>query len=230
MTDFNDIKAKIAKLANMTTENGASENEAMFAAKRIAELLDAHGMTISEMKDFQNENSVNKMETGSFGSKKKLHEVQYCVTAIAEFFDCKVWANRGTDSHKIKFFGFPQDVVAALALTEALVHAMESDYKLWFSNQNSEVHGKTLRKNFMLGFCSRINARLKEMKLARNVATTGTALIVVKGQVVTEEYAKLNMTVKKAYRSTYTSNNAAYEAGQSAGNTANLGNTKRIAA
>lgn len=230
MTNFNEIKAKIAKLANMTIENGASESEALFAAKKIAELLDAHGMSIEEMKDFQNENSTNKMETGEFGNKKKLHEVQYCVTAIADFFDCKIWATRGNDAHKIKFFGFPQDVAAAMALTEALVYAMESDYKKWFNSQNSDVHGKTLRKNFMLGFCSRINARLKEMKLARNSANTGTALIVVKGQVVTEEYAKLNMKISKSYRTVYSSNNAAYEAGQTAGNTANLGNTKRIAA
>jgi len=233
--DLNEIKARIAKLSKMTIENGASENEALTAARKIAELLDSNGLTEAEIKAFETTDSDTscKMETSDFGEKKKLHEVQFCVNAIAKFFDVKVWSTTmGTGNRVIRFFGFPQDVAAAMALTETLVYAMERDYKNWFATQSQDVHGKTLRKNFMLGFCSRVNSRLKDLKEEREVKAEnnlpGTSLVILKNQVVESEAEKLNLRLRKASRSYSRANTSAYDAGCYAGSQVNLGNNKMI--
>lgn len=231
MTDINDIKARIVKLSKMTTENGCSEAEAMTAAAKIAAILDEHGMTEAEIKSFSREESGNKMETADFGNKKKLHEVQYCVNGIAKFFDVKVWASTTRENRTIRFFGFPGDVAAAIALTETLVYAMESDFDRFMASKNNYfdgVHGKTLRKNFMLGFAHRVTERLRELKVERNPVTTGTALVVLKNQVVETEAAKLNLNLKAGSANRTTGNTAAYAAGMTAGGRVNLGNTKQI--
>ena len=228
MTDIENIKARIVKLSKMTVENGCSEAEAMTAAAKLAAILDENGMTAEEIKSFSREESGNKMETANFGNKKKLHEVQFCVNAIAKFFDVKVWSATTSVNRVIRYFGFPNDVAAAIALTETLVYAMEGDFDRYMLNNVQSVHGKTLRKNFMVGFAHRVSERLKELKLERNPVTTGTALVVLKNQVVEAEAEKLNLQLKKGASNRTTANTAAYEAGQVAGGRVNLGNTKYI--
>lgn len=230
--DINSIKERIAKLSRMTIDNGASENEAMFAAKKIAELLDEHGLTESEIKAYAAPDSTESMETSSYGNKKKLHEVQYCVNSIAAFFDVKVWISNNVNSRCMKFFGFPQDVAAAIALTETLVSAMENDFKAYMATNTEDVHGKTLRKSFMLGFASRVSQRLKEFKQERKNLLTGergTAIVVLKNQVVETKYNELNMKLRTTYTKASYSNATAFSAGYSAGGRVSLGNTRQIA-
>lgn len=232
MPDLNDIKARLVKISKMTVENGCSEFEALSAAAKISEILDEHGMTFGDVKAYSESNDPNKpkMEYGRFGTKKQIHEVSFIVNQIANLFDCKVFRSIINGYKVIQFFGFPEDVAACLALTDTLVIAMEFDCKVYQKTTSQDVHGKTLRKGFMLGFAVRINERLKEMKTQRTEnKTTGTALVVLKNQIVASEFVKENIKLKKASQTIRTSNNEAYLAGYKSGNNISLNNNKMIA-
>lgn len=223
-----DLKARIVKLSKMTVENGCTESEALAAASKIAKLLDDNGFSMQELKDFENNNKKSDTEYGIFDTgRKNAHEVFWCISRIGEFFDCVSFSqkDRYTKVTSMKFFGFSADVVGAIELTKAIMFAMESDYTLWFENNKHfhGEHGKTLRKSFMLGFASRINARLKELKAARNVqANTGTALIVLKNQIVVRDFQQQKIKIVNKKTTVSTSNTSAYEAGQAAGGRADL--------
>lgn len=225
MTDLNEIKVRLAKLSRMTVENGCSEHEALNAASKIAAILDEHGLTLDSLKSYENADVKPEMTNGQFGDKKHSHEVRFCATAVADYFDCKVYKATVNGKKVINFFGFAQDVEACMVLINALAFAMESDYRKWHNTQNSDIHGKTLRKNFMIGFSDRVSVRLNEMKKERtnqNV-TTGTALVVLKNQLVEKAFT---VKIKKVI-TYYTPNEHAYAAGQAAGNNANLGVTNK---
>ena len=67
---------------------------------------------------------------------------------------------------------------------------------------------------------NRLSERLKELKSRRDWNTeqqTGRSLIVVKGAVVTEEFAKLNMKIRKSRSTVRVKDMAAYDRGRRAG-------------
>jgi hypothetical protein len=239
MQNLADIKARIAKLSRMTVDNGCSEAEAMSAAAKIQSIIAEHGITIGEVKDYIASNDPNKekMEEGFYGRNQRFHEVSRCLTDIANLFDCQGFkTEKVVDGKKIKvlyFYGFPQDVAAAMALTDLIARAMENDFRNYLLNNRTQgYHGKTLRKAFMLGFAGRVRIRLRAMKEETKAKPTGTELIILKNQVVSQHLAielkakgirVRTTTSKTTYRSV-----EAYAAGQSAGDKAVLNNNKRV--
>lgn len=172
----------------------------------------------------------SELEFGYFGSKRQLHEVQFCARAIANYFDCRCFSRTLPNGVRaITFFGFAQDVAAAMALSHALMIAMEQDYGLWSNTQSAnQVHGKTLRSAFMRGFGERVSERLDEMKVAQKaVVSTGTALVVLKGQLITQAMADHGVKLKKQARYA-TRNDGAKEAGRAAGDRASLVSGKGV--
>jgi len=236
MQNLADIKARIAKLSRMTVDNGCSEAEAMSAAIKIQAIIAEHGLTIGEVKAYIASNDPNKekMEHGLFGRNKRWHEVKYCSGAVADLFDCQVFKTEkmvnGKEVKYLNFFGFPQDVAAAMALTDLIYRAMENDFRNYLLNAaRNGVHGKTLRKAFMLGFASRVSDRLREMKKeAAQVKPTGTELVVLKNQVVKNHLASEGIHLRVSNSKTTYRSTDAYAAGQSAGDKAVLSNNKRI--
>lgn len=225
MTDrLDDIKSKITKLSRMTIENGCSENEAIAAASKISELLAAHGMTMAEVRAFGD--SKSDMEMAFTGINKRNHESSLCAAAISRYFGCKSFIRRESDRRKgTMFFGFPDDVAAAVALLELIRYSMEKDFRGWLMSQdrNDGVHGKTHRRNFMAGYAMRVSARLNEMSLKKEMAqrTTGRELVVLKEEIIAaafeKQIGKLGRAKKRSFHRT-----AAFEAGERAGSSVGL--------
>lgn len=230
-----DIKARILKLSRMTVENGCSEQEALSAAQKMAKLLDENGLAMSDLKAYENKTSKPDLEQGVYeDGRKNRHEINFCINAIAKFFDCVAYSSKNpfTKETSYKFFGFAADVAAAIELTKAIAQAMESDYDRWYVANKSQYphdHGRTLRKSFMIGFAQRIIERLKEFKSNRNVST-GTALIVLKNQIVTQAFEEANSNVTFKKSTTKYNPNGAHAAGYEAGGRANITNKHQIEA
>ena len=223
------IKSKIAALLNKNVSNGASESEAMAALKIAQKLMSEHGVTEA---DILANNDVAKdfLRAVVNDGRKNLHEVDlYCVATIAEFCDVKVWRSKEYSGNiktgvKLNFFGYSADVETVKYIREVLFRAMEWEWSV-YSNSLSDVgHKRTIRKSFLVGMANRINTRLRELK-AETRASGGTSLIILKNQMVTEEYQRqVNIhLVKSAGAKIIIQDGAAYRAGQGAGNRVSLG-------
>lgn len=223
------LKARIEKLSKMTVENGCTSNEAEAASRVLLRIAAENGMTLGEVLAIRPEEAASKLANGDIiSNRKRFHEVSWSINTIAEFFSCKAWLMKNGDYTGIRYFGFPEDVQAAVALTNIITVAMETECASFLKTRESDVHGKTLRKNFMLGFVARINARLLEIRHEHNKETTGsTDLVVVKEDVIRE--AMKDIQIKKSKQNTrYASDNTAYYAGAAAANNVSLRVHKEI--
>ena len=236
MTNNNErekIAAKIRALLNVTIENGATENEAIMAATKADQLMLEYNLSSLDLVE-PKERYGKRGQPFCGGSNRRItyHAVDNCVKAIAEFTDCKVWYM----GYDLVYFGTDIDTAFAHYLTDMIKSAMETEYrkaerslKAEATAQGYRVHGKTLRTSFMLGMAIRINARLREMKQARDVninnasvAKTGTELVVVRNAILEQKYKQLGLNLNSRSKSSKNVHGSSYNAGKTAGNSVNL--------
>lgn len=228
--DKESIKKRILALMAKTTANGCSEEEAMAASQKVAELLNKYQMSLSDIK-LREEANCRK---GQYDTGLKSHPaVFWCLNAIGKYTDCKVWFDLyGGADGKIayKFFGLDHDVIVAEYITKicdwAIIYGGEDfkdhdAYRLTPKQKRSKV-----LEEFRIAMAYRLAKRLRDMKDAMDQKnrSDGRSLVVLKGQIVTEEWAKLNLHLGKAKKSkgkTFTSQ-AAYDAGTAAGDRVQL--------
>lgn len=227
------IIAKVQALLSRTTENGCTEAEAVEAAAKADELMREYDLTYTDIEAELKSDSYGARARPSPGVRaKREHESWRCHSSIGMYWDCKCWGH----GKMLVFFGSRADTEAAHLMAVMIQIAMDSE---WARYQNSparpgHVHGRTLRASFMAGMVIRINQRLKEMKDRRTAANgpvTGTALVVVKGQVVTEKYGQYlrdnGIKISKSRASGLNvGDSGAYAAGQQAASRIDLGGTK----
>jgi hypothetical protein len=216
---------RIQALAAKTIDNGCTEEEAFAAAIKMGELMDKYGIESSEA-----ELKAETCVTGIHGAERsKVHESSWTAKDIALYCDCRVWHKTG--SGQIAFFGLQPDVEVATYLLRVIEGAMNRAFKEF---KKSPVYpswdsSRRVRVTFMSSMASRINARLREMRTARHTEnqtlTTGQALVLVKSQVVAEQFAATGMRLKKASNNARQGSysQAAQAAGQAAGNKVHLG-------
>ncbi len=91
----------------------------------MAELLDRYGLSLNEL-DLRRQSCEGVgIETG----RKRRGPIDDCMTTIARFFDCRVWAETTAGGTlRYIFFGLPADVQAAVYLHDLIVLAFETDY------------------------------------------------------------------------------------------------------
>jgi hypothetical protein len=173
---------------------------------------------------------------------------------VADLFHCKPWFEESfedvlglgipTRSISIKFFGFKLDVAAAIAMTEIIAVSIQTELvKFQESFRQANPRPTAKRKladwtgdyklkteSFRAGMRDRLNQRLKEL-LPPPVETTGRGLMVLKNQLVTDEWAKSNLTPKnlRSSRQMTAADGAAYAHGQSAGSRVDLGTGRAVA-
>jgi len=216
---------RIRALAAKTVANGCTEEEAFAAAAKMGELMDKYGIESSET-----ELKQEKCTTGVHGAERqKGHESQWVAKDIANYCDCRVWKKTGTG--QIVFFGLPADAEVAVYLMRVVEGAMNRGFKEFKKSPDYPTwdSSRRVRNTFMVHMASRVNARLREMRLARHTEaqtlTTGQALVVVKQQVVAEQFAAMGITLAKSSGSSraMSGSAAATAAGQAAGNRVHLG-------
>lgn len=248
MSEIEKVKARIRALANMTPENGASESEAIFAMKKVGDLLLQYNLSM-DMVTLREEPCVTK----TYQSDTKHRDVLwYAYEGLQKLCGVKIWMQRTNVGVQWSFFGLESDVDMALHLCAILTSAEDAEtrkFKRTPTYLEFQGHRKIATNNFAIGFGSRINLRLgqiaaeqrqaerkahehhaEEMKERGLTATDeaykarGTALICVEKEKRIEEEFKARgpklRTTRSYSKSRY--NPTARDAGASAANNVNL--------
>ncbi len=209
---------RVRKLSKMTTANGCSESEANFAAEKIAAIMAEHALTQDELSIKADAAHCIQDEFIFFG--KDFGEWYALTGAIARLYSCRTWGSyeRNEDilglgfSTQVKpfvFYGFATDVCAAISTMSICFTAVATEA----DRQRSK------KRDFGMGMVARLCQRVNDMK---KVVPTGTALIVLKDQLVTAEFTKLGLKLGKARASTRKIDSAAYAKGFAAGAHVNI--------
>ena len=195
--DLNRLIGRIQALRAKTVEQGCTEAEALAAAEKVAELLDRYGLSLSEL-DLKNQVCEGAaVETG----RKRVAPVDDCVPAVAAFFDCRVWGEKGGDGRlRHVFFGLPADVAAARYLYDLVEAAFETETAGFRAGPTYAEMPSNLRRtatnSFGIGLARGIVAKLHTLRQAREGAlrsASGRDLVVAKENVVEAELARLGM-------------------------------------
>ncbi len=215
--DIDKLKSRIQALRAKTVTNGCTEAEALSAAAKVAELLDQHDLSVSdlEIRDEQCERGV--IET----NRKQRQPISMCVAAIAVFADCKVWQEKD-EAGKVRFvfFGLRPGVEMARYVYDVVALALRTGWERHRKSRRFIRYGDDEKGSFLIGMAVSIADKLIAMKQERDEATrrtTGRDLVVVRHAVGDAEFAKLDLTLRRGRSSGKKVAAGAFEAGQQAG-------------
>ena len=197
-TERDRLKSRIAALLAKTVQNGCTESEALSAAAKVAELLDRHALSLTDV-----EIRASPCEQVSFASRhKKRVPLDACIGAIAAFCDCRVWREKGLDGGVLHvFFGLPEDAAAARDLAETVDGAVRAElgrYKTSRDYARFDTRDRHMvNASFVLGMVTGIADKLDALKAARDARHRGTGrdLAIVKTSAVDEAFDKLGLVM-----------------------------------
>jgi hypothetical protein len=220
LATLDKLKSRIEALRAKTTANGCTEDEAMSAAAKVAELLDRYDLSLSDVEIRDEQCEQLAFETW----RKKRIPLDGCVGAVADFCDCRVWREKNAlGAFRYVFFGLRADVAVAHYLTDLIDTAVRGEqgrFKTSRAYQRFRHNERHLANaSFAMGMIASIAAKLTRMKAARNETnrSTGRDLVVVKASVVDAELARLDLDLRRAPGSTRMVSPDAYDAGSAAG-------------
>ena len=219
--DLDKLMQRIRALREKTVEQGCTEQEAMAAAEKVAELLDRYGLSLSEL-DLRKQSCEGiGVETG----RKRRGPIDDCMGTIAVFFDCRVWGETSADDTlRYIFFGLPGDVQAAVYLHDLIVLAFATETRTF---QAGEFYGslesgprRSATNSFQVGLAQGIIGKLNTLREARNAASggsSGRALVPVKQSIIEQEMERLGLTLRRLNATRRTVIPKAFSAGKTAG-------------
>lgn len=214
------LKLRIQALRAKTIANGCTEDEALSAAAKVAELLDRHDLSLSDVELRASPCERRVYET----NRKKRIPLDDCIGAIAHFCDCRVWREKNADGENVYvFFGLGADVEVAHYLAELIDGAVRAELGRFKTSidygrfRHQERH--LANASFALGMVASIAQRLVAIKDGRDQAnaSTGRGLVILKTSVVDAEFDKLGLNLRNQRSSGRMVSMTAYEAGGAAG-------------
>ncbi|WP_342629670.1 DUF2786 domain-containing protein [Nguyenibacter vanlangensis] len=203
--DLDDVIARIQALRVRTVERGCTEQEVLAAAEKAAELLDRHGLSLSDL-DIRNQTcEAIIVET----SRKRAGALDDCVPTIAAIFDTRVWGETGEQGLlRHVFFGLPADVQAARYLYELVERTFETEGAGFRTStaylDTAAKLRRTATNSFQHGLAHGIIDKLRTLRETRESvlrASSGRDLVTVKADVVDEEMAALGLRLYTRTRS-----------------------------
>ena len=219
--DIDRLVQRIQALRAKTVEQGCTEQEALAAAEKVAELLDRYGLSLSEL-DLRRQSCEG---IGVETDRKRRGPIDDCMGTIAAFFDCRVWCETSEDATlRYIFFGLPADVQAAVYLHDliALAFATETSAfqatEIYRSTHSSRRRSAT--NSFQVGLARGIIRKLDTLRQARDVAggsTNGRALVPIKEAIIDAEMDRLGLSLRRRSAVRRMVLPAAFSAGQEAG-------------
>jgi hypothetical protein len=220
--DLARVVQRIQALRAKTVDQGCTEQEALASAKKVAELLDRYGLSLSEI-----ELRHQVCEGIGIDTERRRREAfDSCVPSVAAFCDCKVWTET-TPSKSIRyvFFGLPADVGAAHYLYDLIEVTFATETKQFklgeiYGEMQADQRRKAV-KSFQIGLSNGIVNKLNLMKAERDAAnktSSGRDIVPLKASVIEDELAKLGLSfaAKSQARRKHVLVDA-YEAGEVAG-------------
>lgn len=220
--DLDKILARIQALRLKTVDRGCTEEEAIAAAVKVADLLDRHGLSLGEIK-LKNQNAEGfGVDTG----RRRFGPIDGCIPVIGRFCDCRLWSEQGDDGQiRYIFFGLPADTAGARYLYDLIEQTFQTETQtfkrsvLYASHRARERRSAT--HSFQTGLAQGIGQKLERLRGQREVkmrASAGRDLVVVKDAVIDQDLAKLGLRFKTRGGSRKRSVlKDAYQAGQEAG-------------
>lgn len=216
------LVSRIRKLSKFTTQAGCTEGEAALALAKVRALIAEHNVTQDELSvRFE----ASRCITDEFVELNATVSdwTQICLP-LSALYSTRCWYSKKDNADPLgigmpmpivqaKFFGLAADVAACIATCSIVYTAV--------SGEASKFKGH--RISFRLGMIARLCERLREMKVAERMPTTGNALVVLKNALVTEEFARLNLRLRDVQLKRTVSDGASYRAGASAGSRVDLG-------
>jgi hypothetical protein len=219
---FERLVQRIRGLRAKTVEHGCTEAEALAAAEKVAELLDRHGLSLSEI-DLRRQRCEG---IGIATDRRRRAPIDDCVGTIGAFFDCRAWVETSPEGtlHYV-FFGLPGDVQAAEYLYEMVDRVFDSETENFragtFYQEAASGQRRSATNSFQLGLARGISAKLNTLRQAREAVMrngSGHELVPIKEGLINAELAKLGLSFRSvnrpARRSVMTD---AYDAGAEAG-------------
>lgn len=191
---------RIRALRKKTVELGCTEQEAMLAAGKVAELLERYGLTLSEVE-------LRKQACEGFGfdtGRKQGAPIDECFRSVAYFCDCATWSEHNAAGElRQVFFGLPADIEAARCLKDLVIAAFDTETAAFKAGEVYASAGASERrasaKSFQIGLARGISRKLGDLREAREKAaskSTGRDLMIVKRSIVEEEMEKLGLTLR----------------------------------
>ena len=186
------IAARIRALLAMTLENGASENEAVFAAKKAAELLEEYDLSMDEV----------EMRASPFSGSEQAHTESdvgprfYTVAnAISELTGTENWTSRpGIHPVVYSFFGMAHEVAIAEYLLAICARAIRSECavheKEWAFYRPAFRRSK--RISFLDGMADSLSRRIRALKPRTK---SGSGLVVLHNALIDEELARRGISL-----------------------------------
>jgi hypothetical protein len=190
------LMQRIQGLRAKTVAQGCTEQEALLAAEKVAELLDRYGLSLGEL-DFRAQQCEG---IGIQTERRRAAPIDSCVPAIAAFFDCRVWLEhaKGTALRYV-FFGLRSDVAAAQYLYELVERAFETETDAFRAGDlYARMIGdrRSASNSFQIGLARGISDKLHALRSARDAtrrSASGRDLVPVKAAMVDDELAKLGL-------------------------------------
>jgi hypothetical protein len=219
--DLDRLVQRIRALRAKTVEQGCTEQEALAAAEKVAELLDRHGLSLSEL-DLRRQSCEG---IGVETDRKRRGPIDDCMGTIAAFFDCRVWCETSEDATlRYIFFGLPADVQAAVYLHDLIVLAFATETAAFqaaeFYRSTHSSRRRSATNSFQVGLARGIIRKLDTLRRARDVAggsTNGRALVPIKESIIDEEMDRLGLSFRRRNAVRRMVLPAAFSAGQEAG-------------
>ncbi len=237
-SELGKVKLRIYALSQKTVANGCSEEEMMSAMEKVGQLLEQYDLTMDEVAMRQ-----EKCVTKTIMTERAVRlPIDSCIVSLAAFGDCVVWitGGRGPVGRKTpkayKIFGLEPDTQMVEYLYHVIKSAIDAEsakFKQSDAWHRAASQPRGYRKNMIITFgrsmAARIHDRLEKMKEERDaelaaLRSTGTALILIKGQLVTTECKKTHGFVPGVSHANHSRRNnwEAASAGSAAGDRVNL--------
>jgi hypothetical protein len=231
-TELQKIKVRIMALANKTTDRGCSEEEAMSAIEKIGDLLEQYNLTMEEC-DVREEKCVS-VHIPLRGAQRG--PATFFARNLARLFSAKYYYTSEYTGEGWKrraayvFYVQQHDAETVKYLFELMDKAVAHETEAYRSTieYREAVDRRTATLDFREGMAERFAERLESMRAENEAAmqaykSTGTALIVLKGKLVEEEFEKLGIKLRTTYSyGRSTSDDNARASGRAAADRVNL--------
>ncbi|MDO8605649.1 MAG: DUF2786 domain-containing protein [Phaeospirillum sp.] len=216
-TDLDKLKTRLQALRAKTITNGCTEEEALAAAAKVAELLDRHDLSLSDLEIREEQCERSAIET----NRKQRQPISACIPAIAEYCDCKVWREKDeTGRIRYVFFGLRPSIEMAHYVHDVISSAMRTAWEGYAGAQRFIRYANDEKGSFLFGMAVSIADKLTAMKAERdeaNRASSGRDLVVIRHAIVEAEFTRLDLNLRRARASGKKVAAGAFEAGQAAG-------------
>jgi len=211
------LKGRLQALRAKTVSNGCTEEEALSAAAKVAELLDRHDLSLSDLEISEELCAQSAIDT----NRKQRQPIGICVPAIADYCDCKIWLEKDENGRiRYVFFGLRPGIEMARYVYDVINVAMRTAWEDYARTQKFIRYGQDEKGSFLFGMAVSLAEKLRQMKTERDEAnrqSSGRDLVLVRHAVVESEFAKLGLSLRKGRASGKKVAVGAFEAGQSAG-------------